>query len=95
MKANQKKIKKTNAQDKTKDEGLNNEDLQKEIEKYLLVTQELKKFEQVDIVEENKLLSLQQEKKENLKKIIEEKNMDDLLNLLISNVNFIYFLKNL
>ena len=63
MKANQKKIKKTNAQDKTKDEGLNNEDLQKEIEKYLLVTQELKKFEQVDIVEENKLLSLQQEKK--------------------------------
>lgn len=61
-------------------EGLDSLTLQKEIEKYLKVTEEIKKLEEVDPEDEKNLKLAQSLRETEIKKHIEDKQADDLLN---------------
>jgi len=76
MKGNKKTQNKKPTQDKT--DGMDGDSLQKEIEKYLKITEENKKYEQVDPKEEEDLKIKQEERQNQLKDFIEQKDMENI-----------------
>jgi len=76
MKGNKKNQHKKQTQDKT--ETVNGDAMQKEIEKYLKITEENKKYEEVDPKEEEAMTKAQEERQIRLKSLIEEKEVEKM-----------------
>jgi hypothetical protein len=87
MKGNKKTQYKKQTQDKT--ETINGGALQKEIEKYLKITEENKKYEEVDPKEEEAMTKAQEERQIQLKSLIEEKEVEKMFERSLQIVNII------
>lgn len=75
-------------------DGLNGDALQKEIEKYLKITEENKKYEEVDPKEEEALKIAQEERQNQLKILNEQKDFEKMFNKTLQIVNEILLIKN-
>jgi len=74
------------------DNSLTKDDLEKEIQKYLKTNQNVQDPEELEPEDIKELNAKNEERQNELKKVIEEKNMDDLLKVCISAVNYFYIL---
>jgi len=74
------------------DNSLTKDDLEKEIQKYLKTNQNVQDPEELEPEDIKELNAKNEERQNELKKVIEEKNMDDLLKVCISAVNYFLIL---
>lgn len=85
MKGTKKTQNKKQTQDKS--QTLDGDALQKEIEKYLKITEENKKLEEVDPKEEEALKKIQEERQNQLKELNEQKDIEGVFQRTLQLVN--------
>jgi len=78
MKGNKKTQNKKHTQEKT--DNLNDETLQHEIAQYLKITEEIRRIEEVNPEDEKLLKQTQQERENQIKALIEQKDSEQLFN---------------
>ena len=85
-----KKDNKSKKAEENAENSLTKDDLEKEIQRYLKTNQDVKDPEELLPEEIEELNSNNEERQKELKKIIEERNLDDLLKICLSTVKNIF-----
>jgi hypothetical protein len=78
---------KSKKEEKENKENLTKDDLEKEIQKYLKTNQEILEADELEPEDIKELNGKNEERQNEFKKIVQEKNLDDLMKICLSAVN--------